>query len=105
MPYGRRSAIGFRRSILCPCKKSADGGVPCCGIFDITNRCQSPTKSMSKSKPKLPLRDTRTLKRLNELADNVVSSAQRGRDPAVDIPTRALSNIRFNKSRKILEMG
>ena len=58
-----------------------------------------------KSKPKLPLRDTRTLKRLNDLADNVVSSAQRGRDPAVDIPARTLSNIRFNKSRQILEMG
>ena len=34
---------------------------------------------MSKSKPKLNLRDSRTLKRVKELADNVVSAAQRGR--------------------------
>ncbi len=40
---------------------------------------------MSKTKPKLNLRDSRTLKRFNELADNVVSAAQRGRDPAVGI--------------------
>ena len=60
---------------------------------------------MSKTKPKLNLRDSRTLKRLNELADNVVSAAQRGRDPAVDVPARTLSNIRYNKSKRILEMG
>ena len=60
---------------------------------------------MSKSKPKLNLRDSRTLNRLGDLADNVVSAAQRGRDPAVDIPSRTLSNTRFNKSKRILEMG
>ena len=60
---------------------------------------------MSKSKPKLNLRDSRTLKRLNDLADNVVSAARRGKDPAVDIPARTLSNTRFNKTKKILEMG
>ncbi len=60
---------------------------------------------MAKSKPKLNLRDSRTVKRLNELADNVVSAAQRGRDPTVNIPARTLSNIRYNKSKRILEMG
>ena len=60
---------------------------------------------MAKTKPKLNLRDSRTLKRLNELADNVVSAAQRGRDPTVDIPARTLSNTRYNKSKRILEMG
>ena len=60
---------------------------------------------MAKTKPKLNLRDSRTLKRLNELADNVVSAAQRGRDPAVDMPARTLSNTRYNKSKRILEMG
>ena len=60
---------------------------------------------MPKTKSKLNLRDSRTLKRLNELADNVVSAAQRGRDPAVDVPARTLSNIRYNKSKRILEMG
>ena len=60
---------------------------------------------MSKTKPKLNLRDSRTLKRINDLADNVVSAAQRGRDPSVDIPARTLSNTRYNKSKRILEMG
>ncbi len=53
---------------------------------------------MSKSKPKLNLRDSRTLKRLTEMADNVVSAAQRGRDPAVDIPP-ARSPISATTSR------
>jgi DNA topoisomerase VI subunit A len=59
----------------------------------------------TKSQQKLPLRDTRTLKNLNELADNVVSAAKRGRDPALDIPARTLSNIRYNKTKRFLEMG
>ena len=32
-------------------------------------------------------------------------TAERKRDPYLDIPSRTLSNVRFNKSRKIIEMG
>ncbi|MEM8678227.1 MAG: DNA topoisomerase IV subunit A, partial [Planctomycetota bacterium] len=35
----------------------------------------------------------------------VVSTAQRSRAPHLDIPSRSLSNVRFNRSRKIIEMG
>jgi len=55
--------------------------------------------------PKLTPRDKRTLGQLTELADSVVTAARRRRDPHVDIPTRALSNIRYNRLKKILEMG
>ncbi len=57
-----------------------------------------PSKS---SKP----RDTKTRKRLNELADAVVAAVDRGRDPHVDIPARALSNVRYNKAKRFIEMG
>ena len=40
-----------------------------------------------------------------ELADKVVVAAEKRRDPHLNIPTRSLSNVRFNKSQKIIEMG
>lgn len=54
---------------------------------------------------KLSTRDRRTLKQLKDLADGVTKTAARKRDPYLDIPSRTLSNVRFNKSRRIIEMG
>jgi DNA topoisomerase-6 subunit A len=54
---------------------------------------------------KLPPVDIKTRKLIVELADEVATAAERKRDPFLDIPTRSLSNVRFNKSRKIIEMG
>ena len=39
------------------------------------------------------------------MADKVVQTASRSRAPHLDIPSRSLSNVKYNKSRKILEMG
>jgi DNA topoisomerase-6 subunit A len=39
------------------------------------------------------------------LADRVVVDAQKKRDPYLDIPARTLSNIKYSKVRRILEMG
>jgi len=50
-------------------------------------------------------RDKQTLKNLLEMADAVAKQALRKRDPAVDIPVRALSNVNFNERKKIIEMG
>ena len=50
-------------------------------------------------------RDKQTLERIGDLADGVVATAERSRDPYVDIPARALSNVRFNKSKRFIEMG
>ena len=50
-------------------------------------------------------KDKKTLGSIRNLADNVVQSAERGRAPYVDIPSRSLSNVRFNRSKRIIEMG
>ncbi len=54
---------------------------------------------------KLNTRDAKTRKRLVELADAVAAAAERGRDPHVDIPARTLSNVRYNKTKRFIEMG
>jgi DNA topoisomerase-6 subunit A len=54
---------------------------------------------------KLNARDKRTMGQLVNLADTVVTAADRKRDPHLDIPARSLSNVRYNKSKGFLEMG
>ncbi len=54
---------------------------------------------------RLSSQDKKTLGSLRNLADGVVQVAQRSRAPHLDIPSRSLSNVRFNRSRKIIEMG
>jgi len=63
------------------------------------------SKTASKAKPKLNARDKKTLNQLVELADRIVVAADRGRDPHMDIPARSLSNVRYNKAQRIIEMG
>ncbi|HXW92516.1 MAG TPA: DNA topoisomerase IV subunit A [Terriglobales bacterium] len=50
-------------------------------------------------------KDRKTLGSIRDLADAVVQCAGRGRAPYVDIPSRSLSNVRFNQSKRIIEMG
>ncbi|MCC9607088.1 DNA topoisomerase IV subunit A [Blastopirellula sp. JC732] len=64
-----------------------------------------PARSDSSEKVKLTPRDKKTIGSLTNLADSVVSAAQKTRDPKLEIPTRSLSNVRYNKSQRILEMG
>ena len=56
-------------------------------------------------KPKLTAKDRKTLGSLRGMADEIVTTASRSRAPHLDIPSRSLSNVRFNKTRKIIEMG
>jgi DNA topoisomerase-6 subunit A len=42
--------------------------------------------------------------RLVGLADLVVEAAKKRRDPSIDIPVRALSNVEFNSKRRIIEL-
>src|SRR5262249_33001173 len=62
------------------------------------------TKSTSAT-PNRSLKDRKTLGSIRDLADSVIQSAERGRAPYVDIPSRSLSNVRFNRSKRIVEMG
>lgn len=50
-------------------------------------------------------RDKKTLMKIDELGKAVVKSSLAQRDPHVDIPMRTVSNTKFNKSKRILEMG
>ncbi len=61
--------------------------------------------SGSAVKGKLNLRDKKTFGDLVALADRVVDDATRSRDPFLDIPARSLSNVRYNKSKRFIEMG
>ena len=62
-------------------------------------------KAAATTAVKLPQVDVKTLGLIVDLADEVASAAEKRRDPHLEIPTRSLSNVRFNKSRKIIEMG
>ena len=65
-----------------------------------------PSAESSKRPPvKLTKKDAGTLGKLNDIANNVVKFADRKKDPLLDIPLRSLSNVSFNQSKKILEMG
>jgi DNA topoisomerase-6 subunit A len=66
---------------------------------------KKPAGSTRKSKSRLNARDTKTMDSIVGMADKVVQTASRSRAPHLDIPSRSLSNVKYNKSRKILEMG
>jgi DNA topoisomerase VI subunit A len=62
-----------------------------------------PAKTAEKTS--FTVKDKKTLTSIRNLAEGVVQSADRGRAPYVDIPSRSLSNVRFNQSKRIIEMG
>src|SRR5690348_15480399 len=57
------------------------------------------------AKATLTDRDKKTLRDLVGLADRIVEDAHKKRDPYLDIPTRALSNVRYNRTKRRIEMG
>jgi DNA topoisomerase-6 subunit A len=65
----------------------------------------SPSAAKPRTPPKLNERQKKTLGGIVGLADQVVSAAQKKRDPHLDVPARALSNVRFNKTKRFIEMG
>jgi DNA topoisomerase-6 subunit A len=62
------------------------------------------TKSTGSSK-RIKERDKVTLGKIVELADDVATSAFKGRDISVEIPQRTRSNTLWNKRQRILQMG
>jgi DNA topoisomerase-6 subunit A len=54
---------------------------------------------------KLTAKDKRTLKAICGMADNLVETANRKRAPHLDIPSRSLGNVRYNRSKRFIEMG
>ncbi len=47
----------------------------------------------------------KTTQKLVKLAEDVVAQASAGRNPAVEVPTRSLANVRFNEKKRIIELG
>ena len=54
---------------------------------------------------KIGAKDRKTLDGLTGLADHVVAASRRVRDPALDIPARTLSNVKYNRRKRFIEMG
>jgi len=66
----------------------------------------SPAAIASKKEPvKRSKKDDATLGKLACMANDIVKFAEKKKDPQLEIPLRSLSNVSFNQSRKIIEMG
>jgi DNA topoisomerase VI subunit A len=50
-------------------------------------------------------RDEKTLKKISDLAYTALASARMGKNPALEIPVRALSNVNFDRDEKVIRMG
>lgn len=66
---------------------------------------ETPAAATKPSNVKLTAKDKKTLDSIGHMASEVVQCAERGRPPHLDIPSRSLSNVRFNKSKRFIEMG
>lgn len=49
--------------------------------------------------------DANTLSKIEKLARQTLGEAAKGKNPALDIRTRTLSNVSFNEKKKIIELG
>ncbi len=63
------------------------------------------TRRGSDAPVKLTVQDKKTLKSIVGMGDRVVKKAELSRAPHLDIPSRSLSNVKFNKSKRFIEMG
>jgi DNA topoisomerase VI subunit A len=54
---------------------------------------------------KLSTADKKTLTSLTSMADGVVVAATKSRTPTLAIPSRSLGNVRYNKTKRFIEMG
>ena len=50
-------------------------------------------------------RDAITTKKIDALATSIVKSSLGQKEPSFEIPTRSVSNMKYNKKKRILEMG
>src|SRR5271169_1068056 len=62
-------------------------------------------KKKTTTETKKTERDAATLAKIEKLARSVLTEATKGHNPAVEIRTRALSNVSFNTRKRIIELG
>lgn len=65
----------------------------------------TPARRAADAPVKLTDKDKKTLKSIVGMGDRVVKIAGLSRAPHLDIPSRSLSNVKFNKSKRFIEMG
>ncbi len=53
----------------------------------------------------LPETDKKTLAKIERLATSALKSVEKGQNPALEIRTRALSNVSFNEKKRLIELG
>src|SRR5947199_1592439 len=63
------------------------------------------TKTATTDGVSLTAKDKKTLGSIRYLADEVAQFAASGRTSFYDVPARSSSNVRFNQSKRIIEMG
>jgi DNA topoisomerase-6 subunit A len=68
-------------------------------------RRREATPAGSKSDVVLTPQDEATMQSLRVLADGVVETAEKKKAPHLDIPSRSLSNVQYNRSKRFIEMG
>ncbi|MCA9104094.1 MAG: DNA topoisomerase IV subunit A [Planctomycetales bacterium] len=68
-------------------------------------RRATPTTDAKKPDVKLTAQDIKTLDTLKLLGERVVATAESSRPPHLDIPSRSLANVKFNKSKRFIEMS
>jgi DNA topoisomerase-6 subunit A len=69
------------------------------------SKSSSGSSGTATARVKLNERDTKTMGELHGLAGGVETAAEKKRDPYLDIPSRTLSNVKFNKAKRFIEMG
>lgn len=70
-----------------------------------SSRSGGSTTTQAAAKRRLNERDSKTMGDLQGLASGVVEAARKKREPHIDVPTRSLSNVKYNKSKRFIEMG
>ena len=70
-----------------------------------TTKKATTKKRVKRAGPVSRKRDAETIASIERLADDVTKDGLKGRDPSVDIPLRTVSNMNWNKRKRILEMG
>jgi DNA topoisomerase-6 subunit A len=71
----------------------------------MSKKSKSSGTATAKTKVKLKPRDKKTLGEIVGLANDVVVAAEKRRDPHLDIPARSLSNVKYNRQKRFIEMG
>lgn len=71
----------------------------------MAKKSSKPVNGITSSGGKAVTRGKATAKRIESLAHSVISVASARKDPSLDIPIRALSNVSFDAKKRILRMG